>query len=152
MKLILDQKILTQEMSKNFAQNFWKNHLSKEKNFSVFLDGGLGAGKTFLVREILTAAGIQKEIPSPTYTIVNEFNTLNNNFAHFDFYRLADPQDFFTRGLSEIAEDNSISTFVEWADKLSPVGRSGFTGSKYTIRIDHGPSAGQRHIRVYIDQ
>ena len=136
-------------MSKKFAQKLWNNYLSKEKNFSVFLEGGLGAGKTFLVREILFAAGIDTEVPSPTYTIVNEFNLSNNNFAHFDFYRLNDPNDFFSRGLSEIAEDDQINTFVEWADKISETAQRGFSGEKYLIRIDHGGSIGQRRIRVY---
>lgn len=139
-------------MSKNFAQELWDDHLSKHKGFSVFLEGGLGAGKTFLVREILFAAGIDTEVPSPTYTIVNEFNNPNNNFAHFDFYRLSDPNDFFARGLSEIAEDDQVSTFVEWAEKISPTARSGFAGTKYLIRIDHGGSIGQRRIRVYLDE
>ena len=149
MKLILEEKTITPELSKKFAQELWETHLSNAGNFSVFLEGGLGAGKTFLVREILFAAGIDTEVPSPTYTIVNEFNTVNNKFAHFDFYRLSDPADFFARGLSEIAEDNKINTFVEWSDKISETAQRGFSGKKFLIRIDHGQAVGARHIRVY---
>lgn len=136
-------------MSKKFAQKFWNEHLSKAENFSVFFEGGLGAGKTFLVREILFAAGIDTEVPSPTYTIVNEFNTANKKFAHFDFYRLNDPNDFFARGLSEIAEDDQVNSFVEWADKISETAQYGFSGKKFLVRIDHGGSIGQRRIRIY---
>lgn len=149
MKLILEEKTSSPETSKILAHKLWKDFLSKEKNFSAFFEGGLGAGKTFLIREILFAAGIDTEVPSPTYTIVNEFNTENTNFAHFDFYRLNDPNDFFTRGLSEIAEDNHINTFVEWADKISQTAQYGFSGQKFLIRINHGGSIGQRRIRVY---
>ncbi len=149
MKLILKEKIATQDISKKFAQKLWNKLLSKEKNFSVFLEGGLGAGKTFLVREILRAAGITEDVPSPTYTLVNEFYANNHSFAHFDFYRLSSPNDFFERGLSELAEDPSISTFIEWADKISETAQQGFCGRRFVIRIVHGASTGQRTISVY---
>jgi tRNA threonylcarbamoyladenosine biosynthesis protein TsaE len=149
MKLILKEKVVTQDMSKKVAQKIWDSFLSAEKNFSVFLEGGLGAGKTFLVREILRAAGIEEDVPSPTYTLVNEFHTSKYNFAHFDFYRINTPDDFFTRGLSEIAEDKTVSTFVEWMDKISETAQQGFSGRKFLIRIEHGKSMGQRTISVY---
>lgn len=149
MKLILKEKIATQDMSKKFAQQLWKDILSKEKNFSVFLEGGLGAGKTFLVREILREAGVTEDVPSPTYTLVNEFILSDRSFAHFDFYRLSNPDDFFERGLSEMAEDPEVSTFIEWADKISETAQQGFCGRKFVIRIVHGASTGQRTISVY---
>lgn len=149
MKLILKEKVATQNMSTKVAQKIWETLLSKEKNFSVFLEGGLGAGKTFLVREILRAAGIQDDIPSPTYTLVNEFTLQEQSFAHFDFYRLNDPQNFFERGLNEIAEDENVSAFIEWMDKISETAQRGFSGKKFLIRIEHGKSMGQRTISVY---
>jgi tRNA threonylcarbamoyladenosine biosynthesis protein TsaE len=149
MKLILKEKIATQDMSKKLAQRIWNELLSQEKSFSVFLEGGLGAGKTFLVREILNAAGITENIPSPTYTLVNEFSAHKRTFAHFDFYRLENSNDFFERGLSEIAENPNISTFIEWADKISETAQQGFSGRKFVIRIKHGVSSGQRIISVY---
>lgn len=149
MKLILKEKVLTQDMSTKVAQKIWHSFLEQEKNFSIFLEGGLGAGKTFLVREILQTAGVDQDVPSPTYTLVNEFNTESQSFAHFDFYRLEDPQDFFARGLSEMAEDKNISTFVEWMDKISKTAQQGFSGRKFLIRIEHGKSMGQRTISMY---
>jgi tRNA threonylcarbamoyladenosine biosynthesis protein TsaE len=149
MKLILREKIATQDMSKKLAQKIWKDLLSPEESFSVFLEGGLGAGKTFLVREILVAAGIAENVPSPTYTLVNEFTAHERTFAHFDFYRLNNFDEFFERGLSEIAEDPTISTFIEWADKISETAQQGFSGRKFVIRIKHGVSSGQRIISVY---
>lgn len=149
MKLILKEKVATENMSTKVAQKIWDTLLSKEKNFSVFFEGGLGAGKTFLVREILKSAGIHEDIPSPTYTLVNEFQASGKNFAHFDFYRLENKNDFFERGLSEIAEDESRNTFVEWADKISETAQRGFSGKKFLIRIEHGKSMGQRTISVY---
>ena len=149
MKLILKEKIATQAMSKKFAEKLWNEILSSEKSFSVFLEGGLGAGKTFLVREILHSAGVTQEIPSPTYTLVNEFSVNNRVFAHFDFYRLQNPKDFFERGLSEIAENENISKFTEWVDKISHTAQRGFSGRKFLVRIEHGKSMGQRTISVY---
>lgn len=149
MKLILKEKVTTQCMSTKVAQKIWNTFLSKEKNFSVFFEGGLGAGKTFLVREILKTAGVKENIPSPTYTLVNEFHAQEKNFAHFDFYRLENKNDFFERGLNEIAEDKYKNTFIEWVDNISETAQRGFSGSKYLIRIEHGKSMGQRTISVY---
>lgn len=149
MKLILEQRVGRPEHTTALAQKIWSEILAPCTNFSVALEGGLGAGKTFLVREILHAAGITGAVPSPTYTLVSEYGAEGRQFAHFDFYRLEDPDEFFARGFAEIAEDEKVSMFFEWPEKISDTTRRAFTGQPYIIRIEHGASAGLRRIRIF---
>jgi tRNA threonylcarbamoyladenosine biosynthesis protein TsaE len=56
----------------------------------VILDGGLGVGKTFLARAILRAAGATARVSSPTFMLVQEYETRKGAFVHADLYRLLD--------------------------------------------------------------
>ncbi len=125
--------------------------LKSEKNFTVFFDGDLGAGKTFLIREVLKKFGINDDVTSPTFIIFNEYLTKKSNrrFAHFDFYRLEDPLEFFTRGCSDVAEDEDISTFVEWPEKISTKARETFSGTKFFVKIKRTEKKGERVVRFY---
>lgn len=153
MKKILDKKILNHQATKLFARNLYKNYLSKDKNFTIFFEGGLGAGKTFIIREILAHFGVTEEITSPTYIYVNEYTDKSSGrYAHFDLYRLKGDDDFFAHGFNEIAENESIYKFVEWPDKISREIQKSFSGTIYFIKIKHGISAGLRTIKVHRGQ
>ena len=148
-KVILEKNCQTPESSKKLAQEIAHTIFSPHKNFTIFFKGGLGAGKSFLTREILRTFLITQEIPSPTYTLVNEYTCpKKKNFAHFDLYRLTDPQEFFNRGLIEIAEDPEISCFVEWPERLPIITKNTFSGKHFTIQIDHGIGVGMRKIKI----
>lgn len=146
MKTLINAAVHNIEMSQNIAKEV-ADILSDAGNFSVSLEGGLGAGKTFFVREIIKHLGVDKNIPSPTYTYVNEYDLKDKSFAHFDFYRLSDPNDFFAKGFDEIVSDPNISCFSEWIDKISSEAKSGFSGKKYVIRIEFGIGVGMRKIK-----
>lgn len=150
MKKILDKKILNHEATKLFAKNLYKNYLSQDKNFTIFFEGGLGAGKTFIIREILHYFGVEGDITSPTYIFVNKYTDKNSgHHAHFDLYRLKGDEDFFARGFDEIIESEQICKFVEWPDKISREIKKSFSGTTYFIKIKHGISAGLRTIKVH---
>lgn len=84
----------------------------------VALEGGLGAGKTTLVRAILrTATGdMTLIVPSPTFTLVEIYDTPKGAFWHFDLYRLEDPEQVFELGWEEARADGIV--LVEWAERL----------------------------------
>jgi tRNA threonylcarbamoyladenosine biosynthesis protein TsaE len=148
MKTIISKSVYDIESTKNVAKEITKI-LNKTKNFSVFLDGGLGSGKTFLVREILKNLGEKEAIPSPTYTYVNEYSINEKNYAHFDFYRLNSPDSFFEKGFEEISSDKNISCFSEWIDKISSNAQKSFSGEKFCIRIEFGLGVGVRKIKFF---
>ncbi len=81
----------------------------------VVLTGELGAGKTKFVEGFLTHFGLQNEISSPTFTIVNEYISENNtNIYHFDVYRLADVDEFYAMGGEEYFEKGIC--LIEWGE------------------------------------
>ena len=87
----------------------------------VALEGGLGAGKTTLVRAILHAASGDPAliVPSPTFTLVEVYDTRCGTFWHFDLYRLEEPEQVFELGWEE-ARAEGIA-LVEWAARLGPL-------------------------------
>jgi len=127
------------------ARNFAEKWLRGRGNFTVFLDGGLGAGKSVFARECLRFFGIGGAISSPTFVFVNEYSAGGRDFAHFDCHRLADFSQFFEKGLGEVAEDSSVSSFVEWPEKC-PV--SEFSGAVFWVKISI-EGAGRRRVSVF---
>jgi len=150
MKTVLTRALSNVEATRKFAEQLTEEFLKPEKSFVLFLEGGLGAGKTLLVKEILKAFGVQDEVTSPTYTYVQEYALATSNqqpatrFAHFDLYRLENKQDFFAKGFQEIAEDEAISCFVEWPDRIDTATEELFTGKYFTIKLEHGMNASGR--------
>lgn len=88
---------------------------------TVALEGGLGAGKTTLARAILRAAAAVPGlvVPSPTFTLVEVYDTPRGAFWHFDLYRLDSPEQVFELGWEEARADGIA--LVEWADRLGPL-------------------------------
>lgn len=87
----------------------------------VALVGGLGAGKTTLARAVLRAASGQPAlvVPSPTFTLVEVYDTPAGTFWHFDLYRLEQPEQVFELGWEEARTDGIA--LVEWAERLGPL-------------------------------
>lgn len=77
------------------------------------LHGGLGAGKTALVRGIGRALG-QEDVTSPTFTIVQEYDTVPR-LCHFDAYRLADEDELWAMGFEDYLTDETLIV-MEWAE------------------------------------
>ena len=84
----------------------------------VALQGGLGVGKTTLARAILRAASGDPAliVPSPTFTLVEIYDTSVGVFWHFDLYRLEEPEQVFELGWEEARADGTA--LVEWAERL----------------------------------
>jgi tRNA threonylcarbamoyladenosine biosynthesis protein TsaE len=87
----------------------------------VALQGGLGAGKTTLARAVLRAASGDPGlvVPSPTFTLVEIYDTPQGAFWHFDLYRLETPEQVLELGWEEARADGVA--LVEWAERLGPL-------------------------------
>lgn len=103
--------------TKIFAKNLAKNISTNLKNKAVIvLTGELGSGKTKFTEGFLSYFGLEDEISSPTFTIVNEYHKNNTNIFHFDVYRLEDSSEFYEIGGDEYFE-NGIC-LIEWGELI----------------------------------
>ena len=89
------------------------------KNTIIVLTGDLGSGKTKFTEGILKYYGLENEISSPTFTLVNEYNTEEFNIYHFDVYRLSDEDEFYAIGGEEYFEKGAC--IIEWGVMIQDV-------------------------------
>lgn len=84
----------------------------------VALEGTLGSGKTQLAKGIANGLGINENLTSPTYTIINEYKTDGKPpLYHIDAYRLNNDEDFEGVGGDEIIRCGGISV-IEWSGRI----------------------------------
>ncbi len=112
MEIITRSEAETIELGKKIAKQL-------KKGMVIVLTGDLGSGKTKLVEGILSYFGLESEISSPTFTIVNEYYSPNLNIYHFDVYRLEDSDEFTAIGGEEYFEKGVC--LIEWGELIEDI-------------------------------
>ena len=96
--------------------------LSKKDNTVICLNGDLGSGKTtfarYFIRNFFKNSKI-KEIPSPTFTLLQVYEHDTHTINHYDFYRLKNSSELFELNFSEAATDDVC--LIEWSDKFKEI-------------------------------
>ena len=106
--------------SENDTIEFASKFASKLNSHSIIvLSGDLGSGKTKFTEGILKYFGLENEISSPTFTIVNEYDANNQKIYHFYLYRLSDIDEFYAIGGEEYLQ-NGICIF-EWGEMIEEI-------------------------------
>ncbi len=101
--------------SEQETKNIAREIASKiESNALIILNGELGAGKTKFTEGFLSYFGLESEISSPTFTIVNEYKNEKANIYHFDVYRLSDIDEFYAIGGEEYFSRGIC--IIEWGE------------------------------------
>ena len=90
-----------------------------KKGDIIVLSGELGCGKTKFTQGILTYFGLENEISSPTFTIVNEYHKNETNIYHFDVYRIEDCDEFYAMGGEEYF--NKGICIIEWGEIIKDI-------------------------------
>ena len=111
--------------SENDTIEFAKDVAEKlNKHSIIVLSGDLGSGKTKFTEGILKYFGLDDEISSPTFTIVNEYDAKDVKLFHFDLYRLEDIDEFYAIGGEEYLQ-NGICIF-EWGEMIESILPKGY--------------------------
>ena len=109
-------------MNKNYSLNdlgaIATELIATAKNKTILFYGEMGVGKTTLIKEVCLALGIEDRVSSPTFSLVNEYHTLENEKVfHFDFYRITKEEEAFDMGIEDYLETNSWC-FIEWPENI----------------------------------
>ncbi len=108
-KIISNSEEETKLIGRKFAKGL--------KNGDVIvLTGDLGSGKTKFTEGVLQFFGLENEISSPTFNIVNEYVKEDVNVYHFDVYRLEDEDEFYAIGGEEYFEKGIC--LIEWGEMI----------------------------------
>jgi tRNA threonylcarbamoyl adenosine modification protein YjeE len=86
-----------------------------ETGDAVALEGDLGAGKTTLARAILRGLGVSEEVPSPTFTLVQLYETPHLTVRHYDLYRIESPGEIDELGLDDALAEGAA--LIEWPER-----------------------------------
>ena len=92
-----------------------KKILPELKHKILLLKGNLGAGKTTFTQILVRELGSKDEVNSPTYSIVNEYNTVNGKIFHFDLYKMNNLEEIFDIGIEEYIDTGHL-IIVEWPE------------------------------------
>lgn len=84
----------------------------------IGLQGDLGAGKTTLSQGIGAGFGVTGHMPSPTFTLINEYETSRGVLYHLDLYRLNSLDELFDLGLEDMLSQPNSLMIVEWIDRF----------------------------------
>lgn len=105
--------------------------------------GGLGAGKTTLVRGIVTGLGSFDWVSSPTFAIVNEYDGEDCKIYHFDMYRIESSEDLYSVGFYDYLNSNAIIV-VEWSENIEDE----LPANRIKITMEYLNSEDERIIKI----
>ncbi len=98
--------------------NFAKDCARQAKNGDIFtLNGTLGMGKSVFARAFIQSLNNDiGDIPSPTFTLVQNYDTNKGTIWHFDLYRIHTPEEIYEIGWEEALSDGIV--LIEWPERL----------------------------------
>ena len=96
------------------------NNMGNWRIFAFY--GKMGAGKTTFIRAVCHKLGVEEEVTSPSFAIVNEYrsDTLGESIFHFDFYRIKKIEEVYDLGYEDYFYGGGLN-FIEWPELIEPL-------------------------------
>ena len=105
---------------------------TREKRVFAFY-GSMGAGKTTIIKAICDALDVIDIVTSPTFTLINEYNTSTGEaIYHIDFYRIKKQEEVFDFGIEEYLTGDSYC-FMEWPELIEEILPEGIVCIRITV-------------------
>jgi len=109
-------------MNENYSLNelpvIAEKLIEHAKHKVLLFNGEMGVGKTTLIKEICKTLGVEDIANSPTFSLVNEYKTSNNETVyHFDFYRIDNEEEAYDMGIEDYLYSNHWC-LIEWPENI----------------------------------
>lgn len=109
--------------------------------------GGLGMGKTTFTSGLCEGYGINAEVSSPTFALVNEYGNGNKKIYHFDMYRISEFEDLCSTGFFDYLDTNAVLA-IEWSENIE----NALPENYIRLEIERGDSDGNRIFKLSGDK
>lgn len=143
------KKVLCQSVSAGVTRAFARKLVAGlTTGGALLLAGELGAGKTTFVQGLAEALGIQRTITSPTFTLLNTYDTTHpiiQQLVHLDLYRIADSSTIAELDLPTWLANPHALVVVEWPERAPDLWRAHTLG---TIQFQLGATINHRALEV----
>jgi tRNA threonylcarbamoyladenosine biosynthesis protein TsaE len=100
------------------AARQFTDHLPAGNVFAFY--GKMGAGKTTFIKALCQQLGVEEEVTSPTFAIVNEYTGNDGSIFHFDFYRIKKLDEVYDMGYEDYFYSGSLC-FIEWPELIEEI-------------------------------
>lgn len=117
MNILLEDEQATEQLGKKLQRIL---HSSQVNHFTLYLSGDLGAGKTTFVRGFIREWGYLDAIKSPTFSLVEPYESAQGKIFHFDLYRLKSFEELEHMGFRDYFATQAIK-LIEWPEKAQEI-------------------------------
>ena len=141
------EELIGEKETEHKAKNFASLIKGFKNSLLINLIGNLGAGKTTFVRGLIQELGFDEFVKSPTFTIVESYESDNLKVFHFDLYRIEDDKELQAIGVEDYLTEENAITLVEWPEKSKRY----FNNPDYIIELNHCDNNKKRLINIIKD-
>ncbi len=141
---VMDRKTFSAEETFAYGEKLGRSAKAGEVYTLV---GDLGAGKTVFAQGFARGLGIEEPVNSPTFTILQVYDTGRLPLYHFDVYRIDDPDEMEEIGWEDCVYGDGV-TMIEWADRIRDI----LPKTCREIRIEKDPQRGFDYRRILLSE
>ena len=117
----------------NEVEQVAKQLIEHAKTKTLLFYGGMGVGKTTLIKTIVRILGSDDDVNSPTFSIINEYKLKDEKIYHFDLYRINNLEDAYNFGIEDYL-DSEYWKLIEWPEKIDSILHDDF--DRIEIKLD----------------